>query len=157
LHLLGLTSDGGVHSSIEHAVALAELAQRRGLSRVYWHAFLDGRDTPPRSAAATMRTLEERLAKSGVAQLASLCGRYYAMDRDQRWDRVVLAYDLLTRGVAAHRETNAALAIEAAYARGEGDEFVQPIVLVDADEQPRATLDDDDVVIFFNFRADRAR
>ncbi len=159
LHLMGLTSDGGVHASIDHAVALCELAQRRGLGRgrVHWHAFLDGRDTPPRSAAATLRALEARLATQGTAQLASLCGRYYAMDRDQRWDRVALAYDLLTQGTAAHRGTDAAAAIEAAYERGEGDEFIKPIVLVDTADRPRAKIVDDDVVIFFNFRADRAR
>ncbi len=157
LHLLGLTSPGGVHSSIEHAVALTELAARRGLDRVFWHAFLDGRDTPPKSAAATLRALEERLAVHQAARFASVSGRYFAMDRDNRWDRVALAYDLLTSGVAEHSASSAATAVEVAYERGETDEFVRPIVLVDEQGRPRATIDDDDAVIFFNFRADRAR
>ena len=151
LHLLGLTSPGGVHSSLEHAYALVELAKRRGLERVYWHAFLDGRDTPPKSAASYLRQVERQLSKIGVGRIATVVGRYYAMDRDNRWDRVQLAYDLLTRAAGEVAQDSSA-AVEKRYAQGETDEFIKPIVIA-----PAAPISDGDSVIFFNFRADRAR
>ena len=151
LHLLGLTSPGGVHSSLEHAYAIVELAKRRGLTKVYWHAFLDGRDTPPKSGAGFLRDVERQLSKIGVGRIATVVGRYYAMDRDNRWDRVQLAYDLLTRaaGEVAQESTSA---VEKRYAQGETDEFIKPIVI-----DPEGKISDGDAVIFFNFRADRAR
>ncbi len=143
LHVLGLVSPGGVHSHENQIAALLEMAGRAGV-QVCLHAFLDGRDTPPRSAASS-------LVRFG-AHVASICGRYYAMDRDARWVRVRAAYDLLTRGVAAHRHADAAGALQAAYERGESDEFVQPTVV-----GGQAPIRDGDVVVFMNFRADRAR
>jgi 2,3-bisphosphoglycerate-independent phosphoglycerate mutase len=151
LHLIGLTSPGGVHSSLEHAYAIVELARRRGLSKVYWHAFLDGRDTPPKSAASYLRQVERQLSKIGVGRIATVVGRYFAMDRDNRWDRVQLGYDLLTRAVGEVVK-DAPAAVEKRYAHGETDEFIKPIVV-----EPAAALSDGDSVIFFNFRADRAR
>ena len=151
LHLLGLTSPGGVHSSLEHAYAVVELAKRRGLARVYWHAFLDGRDTPPKSAAGYLRDVQLRLSKIGVGRIATVIGRYYAMDRDNRWDRVQLAFDLLTRAAGEVAQESSS-AVEKRYSQGETDEFIKPIVV-----EPAATLADGDSVIFFNFRADRAR
>jgi 2,3-bisphosphoglycerate-independent phosphoglycerate mutase len=151
LHLLGLTSPGGVHSSLEHAYAILELCRRRGLKRVYWHAFLDGRDTPPKSAASYLQQVERQLSKIGVGRIATIVGRYYAMDRDHRWERVQLAYDLLTGGVGEVAE-NSSQAVENHYAKNETDEFVTPII-VDRD----GIIHDGDSVVFFNFRADRAR
>jgi 2,3-bisphosphoglycerate-independent phosphoglycerate mutase len=156
LHLMGLTSPGGVHSSLEHAYALVELAKRRGLDRVYWHAFTDGRDTPPKSAAGYLRDVVARLRTIGVGRVASVVGRFYAMDRDTRWERVELAYRLLTEA-AGERERDVGEAIEARYAQGETDEFLKPMVLVGSDGQGAAPLRDGDAVVFFNFRADRAR
>jgi len=150
LHLLGLTSPGGVHSSLDHVYAMLEICRRRGLSRVAWHAFVDGRDTPPKSAAETLREIEARLATIGVGRLASVIGRYFAMDRDHRWERVALAYRLLVDG-EGRQATDAVAAVNEAYAAGETDEFIKPIVLT-ADR-----ISDGDGVIFFNFRADRAR
>jgi len=158
LHLLGLTSPGGIHSSLEHGYALCELAKRRGLSRVAWHAFLDGRDTPPQSAVGFVEQVESRLRDIGVGRLASLCGRFYSMDRDNRWERLALGYFLLTRG-EGQKETasnGAKAALLSAYARGEIDEFIKPIVLTE-DGHPIATISDGDAVVFWNFRADRAR
>lgn len=151
LHLLGLTSPGGVHSSLEHAYAIVDLARRRGLGRVYWHAFLDGRDTPPKSAAGFLRDVEHQLSKIGVGRIATVVGRYWAMDRDNRWDRVQLAYALLTRGEGELAKDSAS-AVEKRYSQGETDEFIKPI-LVDKE----GIIKDGDAVIFFNFRADRAR
>ncbi len=155
LHLLGLTSAGGVHAALEHAYAVLELCKRRGLSLVYWHAFLDGRDTPPKSAAATLHEVEAKLSTIGVGKIATVIGRYYAMDRDNRWDRVQLGYDLLTlgKGVPA---SNARAAVEASYAAGVNDEFVKPIVISEAGK-PVGLVEDGDAILFFNFRADRAR
>jgi 2,3-bisphosphoglycerate-independent phosphoglycerate mutase len=154
LHLLGLTSPGGVHSSLEHAYAVVELAKKRGLNEVYWHAFLDGRDTPPRSAAGFVREVQSQLSKIGVGRIASVVGRYYAMDRDNRWDRVQLAYDLLTQGLSAPVK-DPAKEIENRYAQNETDEFIKPIAV--ASDGAMRTIQDGDSVIFFNFRADRAR
>ncbi len=158
LHLLGLTSPGGIHSTLEHGYALCELAKRRGLSKVAWHAFLDGRDTPPQSAAGFVREVEARLTEIGVGRIASLAGRFYSMDRDNRWERVARGYRLLVRGEGRPEPASegAAAAIESAYARGENDEFVQPIVLTEGGRAV-ATIQDGDAVVFWNFRADRAR
>ncbi len=156
VHLIGLTSPGGVHSALHHAYALVEMCKRRGLSEVYWHAFLDGRDTPPHSALATIAEVQSELKKIGVGRLASLVGRFYAMDRDHRWDRVQAAYDLLVGG-KGHVARSPVQAIEDAYARGEGDEFVTPIVLTDDAGERLPRIASGDVVVFFNFRADRAR
>jgi len=151
LHLLGLTSPGGVHSSLEHAYAIVELAKRRGLQKVYWHAFLDGRDTPPKSAAGFLRDVQAQLAKIGVGKIATVVGRYWAMDRDNRWDRVEKAYRMLTQAEGEHVADPVA-AVEKRYAAGETDEFIKPIVV-----DPAAVIGDGDSVVFFNFRADRAR
>ena len=159
VHVLGLASPGGVHSHERHIAALIELAAARGAKRVAVHAFLDGRDTPPRSAAPSLAFLE-RVCDSASghgcdARIASLCGRYYAMDRDKRWDRVARAYALIVDGESEHRAATAHGALEAAYARGESDEFVAPTVVVRDGEPQR--MHDGDVVVFMNFRADRAR
>jgi len=155
VHLLGLLSPGGVHSHEDHILAAIALAARRG-ARVYLHAFLDGRDTPPRSAEASLRRAQTRFAELDCGRIASICGRYYAMDRDQRWDRVRRAYELLTEGEASYREAEPVAALHAAYARDEGDEFVQP-TLIQAPGEPAAVIADGDAVIFMNFRPDRAR
>jgi 2,3-bisphosphoglycerate-independent phosphoglycerate mutase len=154
LHLMGLLSDGGVHSHERHLSGLLELAAKQGVPRVRVHAFTDGRDTPPRSARTYLRRLEGALAGTG-GRIATVSGRYYAMDRDKRWDRVARAYQALvfSSGLQA---ANAGDAIEAAYARGESDEFVQPTVLYEGGE-PVGPIREGDAVVFFNFRADRAR
>jgi 2,3-bisphosphoglycerate-independent phosphoglycerate mutase len=154
LHLLGLTSPGGVHSSLDHAYALVELAKRRGVREVIWHAFLDGRDTPPKSAAAYLRDVQARLAKLGAGRVGSVIGRYWAMDRDQRWERVADAYKLLTEGVGTAASDPVA-AVEASYAAKVTDEFVRPIAVADDGDDNR--IGDGDAVLFFNFRSDRAR
>jgi 2,3-bisphosphoglycerate-independent phosphoglycerate mutase len=158
LHLLGLTSPGGIHSTLDHGYAVVELAKRHGLSRVAWHAFLDGRDTPPQSAAGYLREVEAKLAEIGVGRVASLVGRFYSMDRDNRWERVSRGYRVLTLGEGRPEPASAGAtaAIEAAYARGENDEFVQPIVLTE-NGRALATIKDGDAVVFWNYRADRAR
>jgi 2,3-bisphosphoglycerate-independent phosphoglycerate mutase len=155
LHLLGLVSDGGVHSHIRHLEALLEMAAAKGLARVCVHAFLDGRDTPPRSGAGHIRRLEEAMARLGVGSIATVCGRYYAMDRDNRWDRVALAWQALVDG-RGEFAASAAAAVTDAYGRNEGDEFIRPTVIGRAG-QPSGVISDGDSVIFFNFRADRAR
>ncbi|HSO18486.1 MAG TPA: 2,3-bisphosphoglycerate-independent phosphoglycerate mutase, partial [Desulfosarcina sp.] len=156
LHLMGLVSDGGVHSHIKHLLALLDMAQRKGIGRVFVHAILDGRDTPPDSGAGYLQQVRDHMRHLGCGRVASICGRYYAMDRDKRWDRVEKAYRLYTEG-EGRRETDAVAAVKAAYARDETDEFVQPIALVDDDHRPAARVQDGDGIIFFNFRADRAR
>jgi 2,3-bisphosphoglycerate-independent phosphoglycerate mutase len=163
LHLFGLTSPGNVHAALEHGYAMCELAKRRGLTKVAWHAFLDGRDTPPRSAAGYLRTVAAKLKEIGVGQLASAVGRYYAMDRDKRWDRLEVAWKMLTRGEGRLVDDLAA-AVEGSY-RGEGtpggkevtDEFVMPLLAKGSDGKPLALVKDGDAAFFFNFRADRAR
>ncbi len=155
LHLMGLLSDGGVHSHITHLYALIEAAKRNGLERVYVHAFLDGRDTPPDSGRGYMRDLCSFMEKTGLGSVATVSGRYYAMDRDNRWDRVKKAYDAITVGRGREAD-DPVKAVEDAYERGETDEFVTPTVIKRGDG-PVATVDDNDGVIFFNFRADRAR
>ncbi|MFL6228445.1 MAG: 2,3-bisphosphoglycerate-independent phosphoglycerate mutase [Pyrinomonadaceae bacterium] len=156
LHLLGLTSDGLVHSSQEHAYALLKLAKERGLRRVFVHCFLDGRDTPPSSAARYVAAMQEKCREIGVGEVASVCGRYYAMDRDKRWERVERAYKLLVEGEGV-RASDPVAAIKASYEHNVTDEFVEPIVVTREDGEPIATIQDGDSIIFFNFRADRAR
>lgn len=156
LHVLGLASPGGVHSHEDHIVAVIRMAHAAGVSRILVHAFLDGRDTPPRSAAPTLERLEETCATLEGARVASIAGRYFAMDRNNNWDRTALAYDLLTRGEAGHTAASASEALAQAYARDESDEFVTPTVVTDAAGGTHV-MADGDVVIFCNFRADRAR
>ncbi|QKT03662.1 2,3-bisphosphoglycerate-independent phosphoglycerate mutase [Ectothiorhodospiraceae bacterium 2226] len=156
VHILGLLSPGGVHSHEEHIHAMVELAVKRGATRVYVHAFLDGRDTAPKSALESIRALEAKCQEVGGGRIASLIGRYYAMDRDHRWPRVQAAYDLMTRGAAEFRAPEAAAGLEAAYERGESDEFVQATAVVPPGEAP-VEIVDGDVVVFMNYRSDRAR
>ena len=156
LHVFGLLSPGGVHSHEDQIFKLLECAQTQGVGDICVHAFLDGRDTPPRSAAESLAQLDATLARLGVGQLASIVGRYYAMDRDQRWDRVERAYNLLHRGEAPFHANDGREALANAYARDEGDEFVQPTAIHGADDLPRR-IEDGDAVVFMNFRADRAR
>lgn len=155
VHILGLLSPGGVHSHEEHIQAMAKLAVERGASKVYLHAFLDGRDTPPKSAASSLRAMQDTFKRLGKGRIASIIGRYYAMDRDHRWPRIQAAYDLLTLA-KGHCATDALAALEMAYARDESDEFVQATAIVPPGEQP-ATIADGDSVIFMNYRSDRAR
>ena len=155
LHMFGLVSDGGVHSHIEHIFGLLELAKRQGIEKVYIHCFLDGRDTPPASGKEYVEQLEAKMKEHGVGQVASVMGRYYAMDRDNRWDRVEKAYNALVKGVGETAESGPA-GIQASYDAGATDEFVLPTVVV-KDGAPAATIKDNDSVIFFNFRPDRAR
>ncbi|WP_430457101.1 2,3-bisphosphoglycerate-independent phosphoglycerate mutase [Rheinheimera sp.] len=156
VHLMGLLSPGGVHSHEDHLIAMIELAARQGADKIYLHAFLDGRDTPPRSAEASLLRVEQRCRELGKGQIASVIGRYFAMDRDKRWDRVEQAYDLIVDGVAAYTATDAVSALQAAYERGENDEFVKATAIVGNDGKP-VQLQDGDALIFMNFRADRAR
>jgi 2,3-bisphosphoglycerate-independent phosphoglycerate mutase len=156
LHLMGLVSDGLVHSSQEHAYALLRMAEKRGLRRVYVHCFLDGRDTPPSSADRYVAAMRDKCAEVGVGEIASVVGRYYAMDRDKRWERTERAYRLLING-EGERATDAVEAIRKSFARNITDEFVEPIIVTRGDGQPVATIQDGDSVVFFNFRADRAR
>jgi 2,3-bisphosphoglycerate-independent phosphoglycerate mutase len=156
VHIFGLLSPGGVHSHEHQIHAMAELAAKHGAKQLYVHAFLDGRDTPPQSAAASLDAMERKLAALGVGRIASVCGRYFAMDRDKRWDRVQRAYDLLTLGEGEFTASSARRALEAAYERGETDEFVKPSAIVRT-ETPAAYVHDGDSIVFMNFRADRAR
>ena len=156
LHLMGLVSDGGVHSQLSHLFALLDMAVEKGVLKVFVHCILDGRDTPPDSGAGYLESVQQHLNSTGSGAIASICGRYYAMDRDKRWERVERAYRLYTEGVGRF-ETDPVKAVQNAYEGGETDEFVQPIVMVDADNNPLATVKDGDGIIFFNFRADRAR
>ncbi len=152
VHIMGLLSPGGVHSHEDHLLAMVELAAQRGAQAIYVHGFLDGRDTPPRSAAPTIERFEELFAKLGVGRFASLSGRYFAMDRDQRWERVTAAWNVLVHGQAEQIADNATLALADAYERDENDEFVTPTRVGDP-----APISDGDAVFFMNFRADRAR
>ncbi len=156
LHLVGLLSDGGVHSHQRHLHALVRLAARRGVRRLRVHAVTDGRDTAPNGGAAYLAGLRDCLDDAGVGRVATVSGRYYAMDRDHRWDRTRRAYEAMTRGVG-DRASDPVAAVEGAYARGVGDEFVEPCVVIDADGRPVGPMRDGDAVVFFNFRADRAR
>ena len=156
LHLWGLLSDGGVHSHNSHLYGLLEMAKKNGLENVYVHAFLDGRDTPPASGKDYVQQLEDKMKEIGVGKIASLSGRYYAMDRDNNWDRVKLAYDSLVTGEGV-KATDAVKAVEDSYANDKTDEFVLPTVITDENGQPLSLVKDGDSVIFFNFRPDRAR
>jgi 2,3-bisphosphoglycerate-independent phosphoglycerate mutase len=156
LHLMGLLSDGGVHSHVEHLHACLELARREGVARAFVHAFMDGRDTPPKSGLGYLADLEKRLAARAYGRIATVCGRYWAMDRDKRWDRVALAYGAMVRG-DGKRAPSGVAAMEQAYAADETDEFVKPTVVVNGDGKPVGPVRDGDAVVFFNFRADRAR
>jgi 2,3-bisphosphoglycerate-independent phosphoglycerate mutase len=155
LHLLGLVSDGGVHSHINHLKALVSLCRANGLTNVFVHAFTDGRDTDPKSGLAFIAELEAHL-KATTGKIASVSGRYYAMDRDKRWERVKLAYDAMVLG-EGEKAANAAMAIERAYGSGMTDEFIKPTVIVGDDQLPLATIRNGDVAICFNFRTDRCR
>ncbi len=154
LHLMGLLSDGGVHSHISHLYALLGLAKEQGLKNVFVHAFLDGRDVAPKSALAYIKNAEEKM-KELCGEFATISGRYFSMDRDKRWDRVEKAYDAMTGGIGATAQ-NASLAVESAYSHGETDEFVTPTVIL-KNNNPAGIISDRDSVIFFNFRSDRAR
>jgi 2,3-bisphosphoglycerate-independent phosphoglycerate mutase len=152
LHVMGLLSAGGVHSHEDHIHALLELAARSGLRKVFLHAFLDGRDTPPRSAAPSLQRLQDKCVALNCGRVASIVGRYYAMDRDNRWERVQPAYDMLTQGKALFNAPTAVEGLQQAYARDENDEFVKTTVIGEP-----AFMQDGDVAVFMNFRADRAR
>jgi len=152
VHIMGLLSPGGVHSHEGHIEAMVRMAQALGASKIFVHAFLDGRDTPPRSAQKSLESLDRLLRESGKGCIASITGRYFAMDRDNRWDRVKLAYDLLVHGLSEFSAESAVLGLEAAYARDENDEFVKPTRM-----NSGGVIQEGDSVIFMNFRADRAR
>lgn len=155
VHFMGLLSDGGVHSHIDHLEALLNITASAGLKDIFVHAFLDGRDTDPKGGAAYLDRLAPVLAGTG-AKLATLIGRYYAMDRDNRWERVAKAYDLLVKGIGTHTR-NMKQSVLDSYAVNITDEFILPLVAVDENDQPVKTIQDDEVVIFFNFRTDRGR
>jgi 2,3-bisphosphoglycerate-independent phosphoglycerate mutase len=155
LHLLGLVSDGGVHSHINHLKAITDVCKQEGVKDVFIHAFTDGRDTDPKSGIGFMKELEDHL-KTSSGKVATIIGRYYAMDRDKRWERVQLAYDAMVKGIGS-AATSSLDAIQQAYAENTTDEFIKPIVLVDANKQPLAKLEEGDAVICFNFRTDRCR
>jgi 2,3-bisphosphoglycerate-independent phosphoglycerate mutase len=155
LHLIGLLSDGGVHSHLNHLFALLDMAVSAGQKKVYVHAFLDGRDVPPRCAEEYIIKTEKKIDELGTGRIATVSGRYYAMDRDNRWERIRLAYDALTLSVG-ESSSSAAGAVADAYERGENDEFVKPTIIHSRD-QPAISMQDGDAVIFFNFRPDRAR
>ena len=155
VHFMGLTSDGGVHSSLVHLFKLCDIAKHYGLENHYVHCFMDGRDTDPRSGKGFIAQLEDHLATTG-GKIASIVGRYYAMDRDKRWERVKIAYDLLVNGVG-EATTNTVDAVQKSYDNEVTDEFIKPIVHVDGEGKPVATIKDGDVVIFFNYRNDRAK
>jgi 2,3-bisphosphoglycerate-independent phosphoglycerate mutase len=162
LHLLGLVSDGGVHSHINHLCALLRMARENKVTRVFVHCFTDGRDTPPNSGIDFLRQLEQKMREYGVGRIATVIGRYYAMDRDNRWERIEKAYRAMVHGDAGAKFTDPIAAIRASYEKGITDEFVLPTVITTEAAPgkpavPRATIRDDDAVIFFNFRADRAR
>ncbi len=156
VHVLGLLSPGGVHSHEEHIHAMVELALQRGAQKVYLHAFLDGRDTSPRSAAASIEAMQQLFDKLGGGRFASIIGRYYAMDRDHRWPRIQAAYDLITQGKAEFQALDAMSALQMAYARDESDEFVKATTIVPEGDRP-VVVEDGDIIVFMNFRSDRAR
>ena len=155
LHLIGLVSDGGVHSHVKHIEAITDLCKVNGLEEVYIHAFTDGRDTDPKSGLGFITALEGHL-KTSTGKIASITGRYYAMDRDKRWDRVKLAYDALVNGLG-EMATDATTAMSDCYANNVTDEFIKPIIITDENEQPLAKIENGDAVISFNFRTDRCR
>jgi len=160
LHFIGLLSDGGVHSHIQHLFALLEMAKRRKVEKVFVHCFLDGRDTPPHSGREFVKQLQQKMRELNLGEIATLVGRYYAMDRDNRWERMELAYRALVHGEAETRTDDPVAALQKSYEQDVTDEFVKPIVVTKGDGNsaaPVSTIRDEDGVIFFNFRADRAR
>lgn len=156
LHLMGLLSDGGVHSQIDHLFSILKMADSKGVRQVFIHPILDGRDTAPDSGIKFIARLQDYIRKADIGSIATICGRFYAMDRDTRWERVEKAYQLYTAGEGIS-ETDPVQAVANAYHRGESDEFVKPIVIMKSDGKPIAAIRDGDGMIFFNFRADRAR
>ncbi len=156
VHILGLLSPGGVHSHENHIHAMVEMAVNRGAKKIYVHAFLDGRDTAPKSAGQSIARMEQVFSRVGGGRFGSIIGRYYAMDRDHRWERVQQAYDLITQGKATYEAGSAQAGLELAYERGETDEFVQATAITPAGEAP-VRIEDGDVVVFMNYRSDRAR
>ena len=157
LHFIGLVSDGGVHSSQRHLHALLELAAARKIPRVFVHAITDGRDTSPTGGIRYIGQLEAVVARFGIGRIATVVGRYYAMDRDKRWERTKRAYDAMVHGTGDSVNQSPASAIESSYAAGVTDEFIKPVPIVDAERKPVGTIRDGDSIIFFNFRADRMR
>jgi 2,3-bisphosphoglycerate-independent phosphoglycerate mutase len=160
LHLMGLLSDGGVHSHIQHLFALLEMAKQYGVQNVFVHCFMDGRDTPPHSGKEFVQQLQKKMRELVVGQIATLVGRYYAMDRDNRWERIELAYKAIVHGEAEIRTTAPTAALQQSYAQDVTDEFVKPIVVVDGEvssAKPITQIRDEDAIIFYNYRADRAR
>jgi len=160
LHFLGLLSDGGVHSHLHHLFALLEMAKKEKVEKVFVHCFMDGRDTPPNSGADFVRQLQQKMRELGIGAIATVVGRYYAMDRDNRWERIELAYRALVHGEAEHKNDDPVAALRASYEQGVTDEFVKPVVVTNGSgpsAQPLGLIRDDDAVIFYNFRADRAR
>ena len=155
LHIMGLLSDGGVHSHIRHLFAILELAKRKDFEDVYVHCFMDGRDTPPASGENYILKLEEKMKEKGIGKIATISGRFYSMDRDKRWNRIQKSYDAMVNGIG-EKETTAIAAIESSYQKEIFDEFIEPTVICNGDT-PIATISDNDSVIFFNFRPDRAR
>src|SRR5216684_616570 len=160
LHLLGLVSDGGVHSHIEHLFALLRMARENKVERVFVHCFMDGRDTPPNGGIDYLRQLQQKMREYGAGRIATVMGRYYAMDRDNRWERIERAYRAMVHGEAEYKSSDAIEALRRSYEQGVTDEFVMPVVITAGHAgpaRPVAQIRDDDAVIFFNFRADRAR
>ncbi|HET7151748.1 MAG TPA: 2,3-bisphosphoglycerate-independent phosphoglycerate mutase [Candidatus Acidoferrum sp.] len=162
LHFLGLLSDGGVHSHINHLFALLEMAKQQKVENVFVHCFMDGRDTPPNSGRDYVRQLQQKMRDLGVGEIATLVGRYYAMDRDNRWERIERAYRAVVHGYAEHQNLSPVAALQESYERGVTDEFVEPVVITKEVRHgqsgvPVGAIRDDDAVIFYNFRADRAR
>jgi 2,3-bisphosphoglycerate-independent phosphoglycerate mutase len=162
LHLIGLLSDGGVHSHIEHLFALLRMAREQKVARVFIHCFMDGRDTPPHSGVDFLAQLQQKLREYNTGRIASVTGRYYAMDRDNRWERIERAYRAMVHGDAPHQDTSPIAEVRASYERGVTDEFIEPIVITEGMRHgqsvvPVGLIRDDDAVIFYNFRADRAR
>src|SRR6201982_1549027 len=160
LHFLGLLSDGGVHSHIQHLFALLEMAKQQKVENVFVHCFMDGRDTPPHSGREFVQQLQQKMRELGVGKIATLVGRYYAMDRDNRWERIELAYRAMVHGETEARTTDPVAALNASYEAGVTDEFVKPVVVVNEESiggKPVGLIRDDDAIIFYNFRADRAR
>jgi len=157
LHLLGLLSDGGVHSHQEHLYALLRMARENGVREVFVHVFLDGRDTPPTKGVEYLAALEQKAKEYNVGQIATVSGRYYTMDRDNRWDRIQLAYDAIVNGESQMSHSEPSSAVKASYNRGVTDEFVVPILITNRRGEPTARIRSGDAVMMFNFRADRAR
>ncbi len=155
MHFLGLVSDGGVHSSLEHLFKLLDIAKVYGIDQAYVHCFMDGRDTDPKSGVGYLEQLEKHM-KDSSGKIASVIGRYYSMDRDKRWERVKLAYDLLVKGEGS-KSTNPIEAVKASYEAGVTDEFIKPVVITDDQGNPTATIEAGDVIVFYNFRNDRAK